>query len=111
MNLIRSDPLPLDLGEEYCRTRRDVVRMRFFSYFSSYLWRRLLAIIVKEELTYWIHQFDVLSDLTVEFNFNLTIPSDEVDILSIFLVDKWELGLKRNRFSPYIYNSHTTYSN
>lgn len=68
---------------------RDVVRMRFFSYFSSYLWRRLLAIIVKEELTYWIHQFDVLSDLTVEFNFNLTIPSDEVDILSIFLVDKW----------------------
>lgn len=68
---------------------RDVVRMRCFSYFSSYLWRRLLAIIVKEELTYWIHQFDVLSDLTVEFNFNLTIPSDEVDILSIFLVDKW----------------------
>lgn len=90
--------------------QRDVVRMRCFSYFSSYLWRRLLAIIVKEELTYWI-QFDVLSDLTVEFNFNLTIPSDEVDILSIFLVDKWELGLKRNRFSPYIYNSHTTYSN
>lgn len=110
MNFIRSDPLPLDLGEEYCPTRRDVVHMRFFSYFSSYLWRRLLAIIVKEELTYWI-QFDVLSDLTVEFNFNLTIPSDEVDILSIFLVDKWELGLKRNRFSPYIYNSHTTYSN
>lgn len=70
-----------------------------------------MAIIVKEELIYWIHQFDVLSDLTVEFNFNLTIPSDEVDILSIFLVDKWELGLKRNRFSPYIYNSHTTYSN
>lgn len=90
---------------------RDVVRMRCFSYFSSYLWRRLLAIIVKEELTYWIHQFDVLSDLTVEFNFNLTIPSDEVDILSIFLVNKWELGLKRNRFSPYIYNSHTTYLN
>lgn len=52
MNFIRSDPLPLDLGEEYCPTRRDVVRMRFFSYFSSYLWRRLLAIIVKEELTY-----------------------------------------------------------
>lgn len=74
MNFIRSDPLPLDLGKEYCPTRRDVVRMRFFSYFSSYLWRRLLAIIVKEELTYWI-QFDVLSDLTVEFNFNLTIPS------------------------------------